>query len=291
MHCLGRPSRRHARSGFTLIEIVVVLLILSVVIAMATVITRGVMAGQKRALTATRMAGVETALMLYVQQQRRLPCPADGTVVTTAAGVGLEVRDGAGVCTGNQQNGVVPWRTLGITENDATDGWDHRITYRVAPELAKDGAMDMSKCDPAGNDLTPVPGVCDPGCASTALSSCTSPSQFLGAIGLEVRSADGVTKVADPTVGANTGAAYLLISAGESGGGAYLSSGNLGASTSGDGTQELKNYASLPYTPLVTYYIDNTIVDTQDLNHFDDVVVRPSIMSVVSKAGLGPRAH
>ena len=291
MHASGRPSLHRDRSGFTLIEIVVVLLILSVLIAMATAITRGVMAGQKRSLTATRMAGVDTALMLYVQQQRRLPCPGDGTIASTAANPGLEVRTAGGVCTGNQQNGVVPWRTLGITENDATDGWDHRITYRVAPPLALDGGMDMSKCDPAGVDTTPVAGVCDTACTSSALTSCTNPNQFLGTIGLEVRSSDGVTKVMDPAAGSNTGAAYVLISSGESGGGAYLSSGNLGASTVGDGTQELKNYASQPFTPGVTYYVDNPLVDTQNLNHFDDVVSRPSILSIASKAGLGPRAH
>ena len=43
-------------NGFTLVEIVVVLLIFGIVLAMAAAITRGVVASQKRSLTATRMA-------------------------------------------------------------------------------------------------------------------------------------------------------------------------------------------------------------------------------------------
>ena len=89
----------------------------------------------------------------------------------------------------------------------------------------------------------------------------------------------------------HTGAAYIVISPGESGGGGYLRSGNLGVSSVGDGTQELKNYASQPYTAGVTYYVDNSLIEIADPTHFDDVVSRPSVMSLASKAGLGPRAH
>ena len=95
----------------------------------------------------------------------------------------------------------------------------------------------------------------------------------------------------DPAASPHTGAAYVLVSAGESGGGGYLSSGTLGASSIGDGTEEMKNYASLPLTPLVTYYVDNALTETADANHFDDFVSRPSVLAVISKAGLGPRAH
>ncbi len=42
--------------GFTLVEIVVVLLIFGIILAMAAAITRGVVASQKRSVTATRMA-------------------------------------------------------------------------------------------------------------------------------------------------------------------------------------------------------------------------------------------
>jgi hypothetical protein len=38
-------------------------------------------------------------------------------------------------------------------------------------------------------------------------------------------------------------------------------------------------------------FVDDFPVYTEDANHFDDVVLRPSILSVASKAQLGARAH
>jgi prepilin-type N-terminal cleavage/methylation domain-containing protein len=277
------------RSGFTLIEIVVVLIIVAVLIAMGAALTRGVAAAQKRSLTATRMAGVDTALLLFVQQQKRLPCPADGTKASSANGAGLEERAG-GACQANQQNGVVPWRTLGITEEDATDGWNRRLTYRAFPGLAADNAMDLSGCDPAATDTGAAVTACAGGCTSANLAACTHPKMFLRNRGLRVQDLAGAA-IMDPAADPHTGAAYVVISAGETGGGAYLGSGTLGASTSTDGTEELKNYASQPHTAGVTYYVDNSLVDTAGVGHFDDVVSRPTILSVLGKAGLGPRSH
>jgi hypothetical protein len=85
-----------------------------------------------------------------------------------------------------------------------------------------------------------------------------------------------------------TGAAYVVISHGESGGGAYLTSGQLATSITTDGTEEQKNYANLA---LAAYYVDDGISEVAGATHFDDMVSRPSVMSVVAKAGLGPRAH
>ena len=281
------PSRR---AGFTLIEVVVVMLIFAIVIAMAAAITRGITAAQKRSLSATRMQTLDAALAQFVSAQKRLPCPADGTLASSAANAGVEMR-AAGACTGNQTGGVVPWRTLGLTENDATDGWDRRYTFRVGTSLAADSGMDMSWCDPAGTGAgVGASNACNVACTSTTLGSCTPPSTFLAGKGLEVRDVAG-TVVMNPAANPHTGAAYVIISAGETGGGGYLSSGQLGSSTIGDGTQEQKNYASLPLTPLVTYYVDNALTETADATHFDDYVSRPSVLAVISKAGLGPRAH
>ena len=284
---LHRSSRR--RAGFTLIEVVVVMLIFAVVIAMATVITRGIMSAQKRSLTATRITGIETALAQFAMQQKRLPCPADGTLASAANNAGVEMR-AAGACTGNQQGGVVPWRTLGLTETDATDAWERRLTYRVGPTLAADNGMDMAWCDPAGTGPLTGGGVCNPACTSTTLTVCTPPIAYLMNKGLEVRDTAGNVTM-NPAANPHTGAAYVVISHGESGGGGYLNSGVLGSSTVGDGTEELKNYASLPYAGVATYYLDNALVETADNTHFDDVVLRPSVLAVINKAGLGPRAH
>jgi hypothetical protein len=85
-----------------------------------------------------------------------------------------------------------------------------------------------------------------------------------------------------------TGAAYVLISHGESGGGAYLNTGQLATSLTTDGTEEQKNYANLG---LAAYYVDDQATDVGGAAHFDDVLVRPSVLNVANKAGLGPRTH
>jgi len=121
---------RQAR-GFTIIEILVVLIIFSVLLAMAAAVTRGVSAGQKRSLTATRLAGVDAAIISFVAVQKRMPCPADGTLLSTDNNAGLEIAPNAVTGCNAQTNGVVPWRTLGLGEQDATDGWDRRLTYRT----------------------------------------------------------------------------------------------------------------------------------------------------------------
>ncbi len=284
---MGTPRRARA---FTIVEVLVVLMIFAIITAMATVITRGISAAQKRSTTTTRLAGVDAALLQMVATRKRLPCPADGTIASTANGAGVEQRDAGGNCTA-MATGVVPWIALGISEQDATDGWNARLTYRVFPALALDGGMDMSWCDPAGTELGATPRACNTACASIALGSCTPPVAFLQNTGLTIQNVAG-TVVMDPTGAATggtpTGAAYVVISAGESDGGAYLNSGQLSTSSTTDGTKEQLNYANLALQP---FYVDDTINDVAGTAHFDDVVSRPSVQTVASKAGLGPRSH
>jgi hypothetical protein len=53
----------------------------------------------------------------------------------------------------------------------------------------------------------------------------------------------------------------------------------------------LKNYASLPYAGVATYYVDDSVNETATTAHFDDIVSRPSLLAVITKASLGPRSH
>ncbi|HEX6633302.1 MAG TPA: prepilin-type N-terminal cleavage/methylation domain-containing protein, partial [Usitatibacter sp.] len=134
----GPRSPRPVR-GFTLIEIVVVLFILGVVVAMAAAVTTALSASQRLSTTTTRMAAIDAAIVQFVMQQKRLPCPADGRIATGLTNAGVERRDSAtGQCNVNGantvQHGVVPWASLGLSETDATDGWNRRFTYRIQRE-------------------------------------------------------------------------------------------------------------------------------------------------------------
>jgi hypothetical protein len=229
-------------------------------------------------------------LVQHVMQKRRLPCPADGRIQSGTAGAGVE-SIAAGVCTlpNQQQFGVVPWVSLGIGEGDATDGWDRRLTYRVHPTLVADDIMDMSQCDPAGSADPTGAGACVPNCTAAAVAACTRPSKYLGEgalpdKGFTVKNIVGADVMAPPA----TGAAYVVISHGESGGGGYLGSGTRATSSTTDGLEEAKNYADLA---VQAYYVDDATSDVAGNNHFDDLVSRPSVLTVINKAALGPRSH
>jgi prepilin-type N-terminal cleavage/methylation domain-containing protein len=288
------PRSPRSPRGFTLIEIVVVLFILGVVIAMAAAVTTALTASQKLTTTTTRMAAIDNAIVQFVMQQKRLPCPADGRIASGATNAGVE-QWSAGKCqvTGTPdtvQYGVVPWVSLGLSESDATDGWYHRFTYRIDPNLAANNALDMSWCDPAGTEPGAGPKACTPNaCNGSALTSCTPPSAFLTGKGLQVRDQQTPQHtIMNPSGSPSTGAAYVVISSGPTGGGSYTSNGILSTSNTTDGTQEAQNYAD---KALVSYYVDDSVSDTAGNTHFDDILSRPSLLTVINKAGLGPRTH
>ena len=275
------------RQGFTLVEIAVVIVIAALILALFAGLGTSLLAQQRRQTTVNRLAAIDAALVQYVMQQRRLPCPADGSLQG-----GTEMGAPATGCTTNQANGVVPWITLGLSAADIVDGWDRRITYRVDPLLAAPGGMDMSKCDPAGTGPAPG-GLCNTvGCSSTALGSCTPPGTFLVGKGLRAQSVamTPLNSIGAPGV-TSTAAAFVLISHGESGGGGFLPTGTIGSSTSTDGTEEQKNYATAAYVAGTSYYVDDQLSDVAGTTHYDDVVVRPTILSVVNRSGLGPRVQ
>lgn len=275
-----------ASRGFTLVEIAVVLVIVTFLIAMAAAIVRPLGAQQRRSATLARMQLVDAALIQFVGLQKRLPCPADGTIIDpTNPSYGFESARNAAGCTTNEANGILPWRTLGLSEPDVTDGWDRRFTYRIAPSLGGNNALDMSMCDTvsSNNPNTPV-AACDPTCTAATPAQCTPPQSFLINKGLEVRKVDNVTKVMDPAAIPPTGAAYVLISHGETGGGGLTSAG-IGTARAEDSPPEQMNYGT---QPLAGYYISDDFLETP---HFDDMVSRPSLGSVIGRASLGHRTH
>jgi prepilin-type N-terminal cleavage/methylation domain-containing protein len=283
-------SMRKAR-GFTLVEMAIVLVIIGMIVALFASVTTTLLSSQRRQTTANRLAGVDAALVQFVVQNQRLPCPADGTLASANANAGVETATNANGCV-TQVAGVAPWRALGLGEQDATDGWGRRITYRVWNNLTLAGAMNMTSCDPAGTAAPqPAPAyLCAATCvAAGSMTLCTSPANFLSgngaaAKGFTIKNVAGTAIMTAPA----TGAAYVLISAGETGGGAYTNAGQLAPTSTVDGTEEQKNYANLATQP---YYVDDQISDGAGATHFDDVVLRPSVLTVASRAGLGPRAH
>ena len=278
--------------GFSLVEIAIVMVILGLTAAMAMTFSSGFRNTQNRKETSTRIAAVDVALANFVLQNKRLPCPADGAIGTGGADVGAEQRNGTGDCT-TQNRGVVPWVALGLPESAGTDAWGSRLTYRVptgANGFTRNLAFDMSSCDPAGSGFVAAgpPITCQPRvpglCAANAAGACTTPAAYMDKRGLQVQTVGG-TPVMSPSAG--TGAAYIVVSAGDNFGGAYSAGGAILAATSPPmGTGETTNANN---QALQAAYVDDNLIDAATASHFDDIVSRPSILSVLNKAQLGPR--
>lgn len=261
------------------------------------------------------LAKIDLALVGFVQQNRRLPCPADGTIATGAANAGVEQRDATtGACIpANQSNGIVPWVAIGLPESGALDSYGDRVAYRVHPGLTASfenvpvpgpyNAMDMTYCS-AGNVTASVAAQVNT--LATTYAQCTTvltcTSCLAGCSGL----CSGIDRVLlnnglPVTDGSGnwvnqpsnwTGAAYVLITHGPNAAGAYTTSGALSAGSGVVGTSEALNRNGIVLmtgSVVAQSYRDAPYNDTQTAQHFDDVTLHPTILDVLTRARLGPR--
>ncbi len=313
------PYRSPLAPAFTLIEMAIVLVLIGIILAMVLGASGAFLDNQKRQNVRVRLDAVETALTNFVAVHKRLPCPADGTIPSGGVRNGIEEVSGTGACANPlQSNGVVPWATLGLTENDVTDPWNGRLTYRVDPALAQANPlpllMNMSNCDPSSIGPAGPSGACvTPVSPCTGSASCTAPASFLFGKGLDVwDNQNGAIGWAarQNNSGAGTGAAWVIISHGPSGYGAYNGGGALQPGTVPPGENlEQQNANGLPLAkPAIqaTTYRDAPLNDNNQgvipppppapqtprtRFHFDDYLSHPTLMSVLTRANLGPRAH
>lgn len=122
MNVSAEPRLR--RSGFTLVELTIVLFIVGMLIAgLVGPVQVQLEARDRRATLADMEAAVE-ALYGFALTNRRLPCPD-----TDGDGIANPVYDGTlanATCTNDE--GFVPWAELGVGRGDA---WGNRLRYRV----------------------------------------------------------------------------------------------------------------------------------------------------------------
>ncbi len=282
-------TAKRSRQGFTLLEIAIVLLIMGLLLTITGTTTAAYLNQKRRAETQEKMKVIDTAIVNFVALNRRLPCPADGTI-NAAAGAANAGKENCALATGTQANGVVPFTDLGLSLTDGSDSWGNLFTYRVDPNSYQANAMDLTYCTAAGTSafLVTATTSCDTTCTSgTFPAACTKTSNSVLNRGLLVKNiGPPQVTIADPAQ--STGAAYVLISHGENLEGAYSQAGVLiAAGTITSGTEEQKNFANAAYS----YLVDDNANYNAGASHFDDFVSRPSLLTVASKATLGPRPY
>jgi hypothetical protein len=263
----------HRQQGVSFVLIGVVLLVVMVGLLGTQMVARMLAGGRNDSRVQDQFSSAHRALTQYVATAQRLPCPAD-----PAAATGDEVAVGA---TCSFPAGTLPWKTIGLAREEAIDPWGQKISYRVytgaAGSLTQVGGASMVECDTSGTGAaTALAGsagrLCSPNVRVTLRD--TSPANFLAGKGYSVTD-HGTAK---------TGVAYVLVSHGATGLGAYTTSGTRRAMPLGD---ELVNTGSAG--PFVIKAFSAAGTDPGVATHFDDYVAYRTITELLKAAGVDAR--
>lgn len=141
-------KRRHKQSGFTLIEMAVVLVIVGLLLGsfIGTFVSR--VDATRRDNTKKELEEIKRVIIAYAYNQGAvvyLPCPD-----TSDPPDGLEDRL-AGVCSPGGIMGTVPWQTLGLGREDA---WATHYRYWVNEAYATALGFDLTADDTNASNAT-----------------------------------------------------------------------------------------------------------------------------------------
>jgi prepilin-type N-terminal cleavage/methylation domain-containing protein len=127
--------------GFTLIEIAVVLVIVTILLGILLPSIGARVDAARVAATKSKIENIKSSILAFIAKNGRLPCPAiEGLAPPPPAGpdngYGREATP-KGTCTGTTAlmtgvvRGVVPWKDLALSDDDALDGHYRRFSYAV----------------------------------------------------------------------------------------------------------------------------------------------------------------
>lgn len=140
------------KRAYTLIEMSVVFLVLSVLITGGITIANSMMNDSKKQVTNQRLKVVYDAFGRFIAKHKRLPCPASLTLAKSELGYGQEssgdciLKADEGIYSSNDvQNivyGMVPVHSLGLSDEYAEDGFGSKFSYVVNSHLTTKDDVD-----------------------------------------------------------------------------------------------------------------------------------------------------
>lgn len=140
--------RSGKESGFNLIEMAIVVMIIGLLMAGSMYLLKPYLEMSQANLTTKKMENISLALASFAQNYGRLPCPADAAVSLTATSppYGFPVNSGTNGDRFAENNcgtttrshiGIVPFSVLGLTEDQVRDNYGNLITYAVSAAMVE----------------------------------------------------------------------------------------------------------------------------------------------------------
>src|SRR5260221_3328759 len=268
------PGKFNQSVGFSLIEIAVVLLIISVLVSIAAIPISTQLEQQRVVETNKQLDLIKEALIGYALANGRLPCPAtDGINYGAANSNGGESPVGGGTCT--VKLGYVPAATLGVSPVDssgfAIDAWgitQNRIIYGVADTIVN--STGTAGCPlVSSHPLTTAGGMqlatMDCIASKTLITVCSSaPAVAAGTATFSTSCTAGTTLTSS--------APFVLVSLGKN------------APSGSTGADEAQNIDGKLYSQQDQFFVSHTPVAAGAANgEFDDIVVWPSLNTLFAR--------
>jgi len=135
-----KKSYQHSKSAYSLLELSIVIVIISVLITAALTTSISTIASARNKVTKDRLREIYNAIGNYVSANGKLPCPAAITLLKGDSNYGTSVGS-SGSCSGtgvyqsasntNLFYGMVPAVSLGLSKDMAEDGFEDKIAYVV----------------------------------------------------------------------------------------------------------------------------------------------------------------
>ena len=163
--------------GFTLIEISVVLVIIGLMLGAILGVGNAQIQQARISTTKQKQEAIKLALINFITRNNRLPCPAIDNLAPGVVGYGVEAVT-PGTCTGTTLNGnvvtgIVPWSSLALSDENATDGYYNRYTYQVALAATNTNLQTISGLKGAISIHSGTPAALKPPVAGNQTNDCT----------------------------------------------------------------------------------------------------------------------